>query len=348
MNRNSRPQTTDGRGLYRWLLARLVTLTWAYGTVLGSWLVMRFVLGDFSWWSFALNSLLLYAFAPLPAVLVVAVLSRRRQVWAILIMSAAVWAWQWGGLFLPGAPIVQAGGPALSVMAYNVLGSNVETEAVLATIRQANADVVALQELNLENAAVIARELQAEYPHQVLNPARGVTGAGVISRFPFRLTGESLPDRAWVSEPHILELEVAGRSVTLVRFHAIANPGNYAPRERQARQLAEYARAHTGPLIVVGDLNVTDQNSAYDLLARELRDAWREVGWGFGHTFPGADQLVSPGSSRPVLGGVSVPQWLVRIDYVFHSDELAALDARLGQFDGMSDHRPVIATLALR
>lgn len=327
-------------------MARLVTLSWVYGTVLGLWLLMRFVLGDFAWWSFALNAMLLYAFLPLPGVLPVAMLSQRREVWAIFAAGVAVWAWQWGGLFLPGTPAAPSSSPTLSVMSYNVLGSNFETEAVLATIRRAGADVVALQELNPENAKAIARELRAEYPYQVLNPMPGVTGAGVISRYPFRATGESLPDPAWVSEPHILELDVAGRPVKLVRFHAIANPGTYALRERQARLLAEYAHTHAGPLIVVGDLNATDQNVAYTILRRELRDAWREAGWGFGHTFPG-EPTGAVGGSRPVLAGIPAPLWLVRIDFVFHSDELLALDARLGPYDGFSDHRPVIAEFSL-
>lgn len=159
---------THRRSLSAWLMARLVTLSWVCSTVLGLWLLMRFVFGDFSWWSFALNAMLLYAFLPLPGVLPVAMLSQRREVWGIFVAGVAVWAWQWGGLFLPGTPAAPSSSPTLSVMSYNVLGYNFETEAVLATIRRAGADVVALQELNPENAEAIARELWAEYPYQAL------------------------------------------------------------------------------------------------------------------------------------------------------------------------------------
>jgi endonuclease/exonuclease/phosphatase (EEP) superfamily protein YafD len=37
----------------------------------------------------------------------------------------------------------------------------------------------------------------------------------------------------------------------------------------------------------------------------------------------------------------------VRIDYVFYSSHWRAAAARLGPWDGGSDHRPVVAELAL-
>ncbi len=332
----------------QWLKARLVTLCWAYGTVLGLWLVGRAVLGDFSWWAFAINAFLLYAFLPVPGVLAVAGWSRRAEVWAIGAAAGLVWAGGWGGLWLPGAPAAAAPEATATVMAYNVLGYNLNTPAVLEVLREADADVVALQELNLENGAAIARELAAEYPHQWLEPQAGVGGGGLISRLPFeRLDSGLLAEMGWVSPPMVVRLTVAGRPVTLVRFHAYANPGFWREREIQAGLLARFAREAEGPLVVVGDLNATDQNAAYGLLARELRDAWREAGWGFGHTFPG-EPTAAVGGSRPVLMGVPVPLWLVRIDFVFHSAHWAALDARLGPYDGASDHRPLIATLGLK
>jgi hypothetical protein len=73
-----------------------------------------------------------------------------------------------------------------------------------------------------------------------------------------------------------------------------------------------------------------------------LHDAWREEGFGLGHTFPGSD---IPGSSRPNFGSWYVPQWLARIDYIFYSTHWEALEARLARVDGVSDHRGVVAIL---
>ena len=87
-----------------------------------------------------------------------------------------------------------------------------------------------------------------------------------------------------------------------------------------------------GPLIVIGDFNLTDQQSIYAPLTRHLRDSHRESGWGMGFTFTRFRRL-------------GLPMW--RIDYVFHSSDLVALSSTMGDFGG-SDHRPVIAKLAFR
>lgn len=329
----------------QWILARLVTLSWVYGTLLAALLFIRFVLGDFTWWAFALNAMLVYAFLPVPVIFVIALLTRRRDVWAVFAVGALIWLVMWGWLFLPRVPAAQAGGPTLSVMSYNLLGFNFNTEATMSVIRASNADVIALQELNPENAEAIVRELGDVYPYRWLDPQPSVVGGGLISRLPFeRLEAGALDRIDWVSIPMAVRLDVSGQPVTLVRFHAFAGPGSVAAREQQARLLAEYAEAHSGPLVFVGDLNATDQNVAYGLIARTMRDAWREAGWGLGNTFPG-EPTAEVGGSRPVVAGVPVPLWLVRIDFVFHSDDLRTLEARLGPYDGASDHRPVIATL---
>ena len=38
----------------------------------------------------------------------------------------------------------------------------------------------------------------------------------------------------------------------------------------------------------------------------------------------------------------------MRIDYVFHTGDLAAIAAHTAQFDGMSDHRGVVGAMHLR
>jgi vancomycin resistance protein VanJ len=344
----SRQRTLSG------LLRSLSLLTWAYGIILAGFLLIRFALGDRTWWSFALNSLLLYAFLPMPFVFIVAWLTRRREIWLIGVAGVAAWAWLWGGLFLPRWQETLPGETSIRLMTYNLLGHNTHAAETIATIRQARPDVVALQELNLNQGVAVARELKSEFPYQWLEPQAGVAGCGLISRFPIdRLDAGILDKVPWFSTPMVARLDVRGRDVTLVHFHAYSGPRWKDIREVQAWHLGRFAQEHlargSGRLIVMGDLNATDQNRAYALiLAAGLKDAWREAGWGFGHTFPGADDSTTPGSSRPRFFGIPVPRWLVRIDYIFHSDDLDAVDAELGSFDGHSDHRPVVAELKLK
>ena len=110
------------------------------------------------------------------------------------------------------------------------------------------------------------------------------------------------------------------------------------------RDLVAYALAQPEPLVLLGDLNATEQNIAYRIVAGPLGDAWLSGGWGMGHTFPGD---TTSGSNRRRLGDVRIPMWLLRLDYIFYSEEWQVEDAWIGPWSGVSDHRPVVARLAL-
>jgi endonuclease/exonuclease/phosphatase (EEP) superfamily protein YafD len=108
--------------------------------------------------------------------------------------------------------------------------------------------------------------------------------------------------------------------------------------EGQVTELLDrHVRPVTGSQLVTGDFNQTEWSRPYAMLADLLRDSFKEAGRGFGHTFPSAIEV----SGREV----SLP--LVRIDYVFHTPDLAALGARLAP-NGGSDHVPVVADLGFR
>jgi vancomycin resistance protein VanJ len=88
----------------------------------------------------------------------------------------------------------------------------------------------------------------------------------------------------------------------------------------------------------MGDLNATPTHQVYHLLSAHLSDAFREAGWGLGHTYP---------ASGEPLWGVRQFRRLVRIDHIFHSEQWRAEAAWVGEWDGSSDHLPVIAQLKL-
>jgi vancomycin resistance protein VanJ len=351
-------------GTRGWITARLVTLARVYFTWLFAWAILQFF-GDRWWWLFLANTFAAYLFVPLPAVLAIAFLARRRETWIGFALALALGAYLYGGLFLPKGLVrtvfsrAHADAPTLTVMSYNMLGFNEHPEEVVAAIRAADADVVAMQELNPAIAEAIQRELGKVYPYRALDPQQGVTGSGAISRYPLYPSGETLPGE-WVGTPQVLTMDWQGQTVMLLNFHtmpttlgsrdlrAIAATIERSVREReqQAQAIVDWVSAHPGPIIVLTDFNAGDQSDAYALVTDVLIDAWREGGWGLGHTFPGA---ASAGSSRPAVSGVPiVPKWLVRIDYVFYSEHWRALSARIGPWDGISDHRPVMATLILR
>jgi endonuclease/exonuclease/phosphatase (EEP) superfamily protein YafD len=334
----------------RWLTAA----SWVYFTGLFGWAALYFLSGDRFGVMALLNTFAPYFFSPLPLALALAAWTKRRELWVGALVGAAIFVWLWGGLFIPKTRPAQAGGPTLKVMTYNALGMQPFTDPAVDVIRAENADIVFLQELNTYLAKAIRNELADEYPYQFLDPVDGVTGMGTISKLPLQPAGDGLP-LDWVGTPQLFSLDWNGGRVTLINFHmwpaGLGTPGaieyNYRTREAQAAALADYARAAStrGPVIAAGDANTTDLSDAYKIVTHTLTDSWREAGFGFGQTFPGSD---IPGSSRPRLAGWPVPQWLVRIDYVFHSTHWEAVEAHTAKFDGVSDHRGVVVTLAVK
>lgn len=304
------------------------------------WCAARWYWGDRWWWLFALNVFALYLFLPLVPLVLAAIITRYRPLLATTVLVAAL-----GGITVaPGIPLglprEVPGGPSITVLTYNLYGIKECVPCAIATIRAANADLVAIQELTPRVAEAIVRDLGTEYPYRVLDPEPGVLGMGTISRFPLRERGETLPG-SWFAQPQVLMLDFAGQQVTVLNVHPVATALMAGPameesirsREAQARVIAAFAAAHEGPLLAPGDYNTTNLTAAYAILSGPLRDSWREAGRGPGHTFPG-------GADYPV-------NWLLRIDYILHSPHWTAADVRVLGWDESSDHRPLLATLVL-
>ncbi len=138
--------------------------------------------------------------------------------------------------------------------------------------------------------------------------------------------------------------------IALVKRCLIAAPEiaeqSIRQREEQSHRIVDFVGAHTTqPIIVTGDFNMTDQNVSYNFVAGVLRDSWREAGLGLGHTFPSNNLNARPTFN---VAGLYPMMWLVRIDYIFHSAHWHAVSADLGNWDGQSDHRPVIVKLLLK
>jgi len=325
----------------------LVNLARLYLLGLCAWLALYLLTGERLLVIALLDNVVVYLFLPLPLILMVTTYARRWELWAGTLLGMVTFAWFWGHLFLP-PPSPPPAQDTLTVLTYNVLGLHEFNSPVVETIGYENPDVVFLQELNPSLVQVLESELATEYPHMVLDPQVGVSGMGVLSRYPLHHNPHEL-SLDWIGAPQELVLDWNGREIALVNFHmqsstmgGLASYGlDNDKRTHQAQALAEFASV-AGPLIAAGDANSSPLTAAYRILRRALVDCWQAAGFGLGHTFPGSD---IPGSMRPRLAGIPVPQWLARIDYIFHSTHLRAVAARTARFDGVSDHRGVVAVL---
>lgn len=345
-------------GLARPVRAGLLALALLYAAGLLAWAVLHPLFGDRWWWLYYANAFALYLFLPLLLLLPLALWLRDRALLACAALACAIGLWAFGGLLLPriGGP-AEPSAPRLTVLSSNVFGFNESYADVERALREADADVLALQELNPRMAEHLTRALGDRYPHRVLAPLDGVCGIGVYARYPLSVLEREMPSEHWCGGPQLLEMDFAGERVTLMNIHALP-PGDPSDgdaiewrareRERQARMLADYAaeREAVGPVIVLGDLNATQRQRAYRILAERLDDAWLQGGTGPGHTWPGPGALdVFPSDALRFLR--HAPRWLMRIDMIFVSRRWSTERAWTGPWDGHSDHRPVGAVLRL-
>jgi endonuclease/exonuclease/phosphatase (EEP) superfamily protein YafD len=109
-------------------------------------------------------------------------------------------------------------------------------------------------------------------------------------------------------------------------------------RQEQIELIFSMVEGQPEPLILMGDFNSAPMSDLYQTITDRYADAFTKAGWGLGHTWPAEDGE---------WYHIPHPARLVRIDYVFHSDEWRAEEAWVAEWDGASDHHAVVARLRL-
>ncbi len=121
-----------------------------------------------------------------------------------------------------------------------------------------------------------------------------------------------------------------GRFVVPASFHA----------ERRLREVHHFCAmldATEGPVLAMGDFNMTERSEDHALIAQRLTDAYEMIGRGLGHTFPAW-------LTFPI--GLPLPFPALRRDHIWHSAHFRAVSARIGPSAG-SDHHSMIVRLAV-
>lgn len=323
--------------LKRLAIAGVNLLTPLHAGLIVTYFALRWLGGGDLWFVDALGYVLPWLFAPLVALLPAVLLRRSLLLLALVAAPTALFLLTYGHLYLPHWP-VRAAGPTFTVMTYNVLYRNSDADGIAAAIEAHAPDFFGLRELEPPVVQALESRFADRYPYRRVEP-----GCGFFSRYPIlEYEAFRLDEGHWAQQClldidgyQVTVLSVHPRSPPLRGFHPfglpLGIPTGFANQGRDAdvRDLLSRLEGMDGPLVLIGDFNLTDQQSLYAVLTRHLRDAHRESGWGMGFTF----------TRFPRLG---LPAW--RIDYVFHSPDLVPLSTTVGDYGG-SDHRPVIARL---
>jgi endonuclease/exonuclease/phosphatase (EEP) superfamily protein YafD len=257
-----------------------------------------------------------------------AVTSRRRSRLATACLVIAVGANLWAILpyWLPVTTATATTGDRLTIVSLNLLVNNPDKASAIAYLRQHDADVVVLLEVDDGWADAIAA-LEPLYPYRVVEPHHDPFGLAVLSKLP--LTEPRIVELAGGSPAIITGLPVGKAGCLLMAAHPLApiSADWSARRDAQLAAMGELARAESRPVIVAGDLNTTPWGYGFRKLAapRGLRDSCL---------------------GRGVQSTWHARHWAPRIpiDHVVVSPDIGVESRTVGPNVG-SDHLPVEATL---
>lgn len=327
--------------VYRANLRRLSgALLDTYGIVLTALIFLWILIGESTWPVQMLISLMPGILIPALLLGGLGILLRRKRLILSVIVPVLTFIILYGSFLLPRTTADAPSG-SLRVMTFNTHTEELNLAELAALIRAADADIVALQELNEATAAYFADELIAEYPHQVSETnGRSVLGRGILSRY--RILHDSLAFDG--DRPVHLRAEIDFRGERIALYNIHLSPPNWGisfdgfHRRSNAQVVIESAKKENLPLILLGDFNSTDQTADYRLFAERYSDAFRQVGRGLGPTFPDFGSFGFPYFLLPLT---------MRLDYVFYSGHFSAYEALAWPDSAASDHRPVVALLSL-
>ncbi len=208
----------------------------------------------------------------------------------------------------------------------NLWARNRDVDAVIRSVKAADADIVVLIELGDASAARLDEILEG-YPHRVttvrVDRPSGAAQSAIASRYPVEELWKfpkGLHLVGAVVETPIGRLNVLGAHLT--------RPWPFQFQYGQINQverLAGYRKTLSGPVIVAGDFNSVSS-------ARIGRQMQAETGLIPAPGWPGTWPALAPSA----LG--------VTIDQVWRSPDLAFVSRRLGAPTG-SDHRPVVTEI---
>ncbi len=235
----------------------------------------------------------------------------------------------------------------LTAITWNVEvgGDRVAIQSVLAA---GPADLVALVEFN-DTWLAQDPAVTAHYPYRVRRPGNPVDGLVLLSRYPIQASGFVPGTAEDAAGPRAIWADVAMPGGAAVRVVA-AHPPNaalwggsqarvYDSRRRDVEIQAIHAflaptLAQGGPLLLLGDFNVTEREPAYADLSAGLINAQQAAGRGWGRTW------------RPDRVKRWVPP-LIRIDYLLTSPTVRPLTVTVDCTLRGSDHCLVAGRFAL-
>jgi endonuclease/exonuclease/phosphatase (EEP) superfamily protein YafD len=232
-----------------------------------------------------------------------------------------------------GDALAEATGPRLRVLSANLLAGQADPAAVVALVRDHDIDLLAVQELTPEEVQRLdAAGLAGLLPNRVIDPAPGVVGSGIFTRYRLRDNGVRVNPRGFRQSSAMLFIPGTDYVAVESVHPSPPSPARFTPQWRQG--LTGQPRPNEDGVlhVLLGDFNATlDHDVIRDLLAKGYRDAAAVTGDGLAGTWGPYD-------------GDPIPP--VAIDHVLADGRVGVRDFSVHAVAG-SDHRAILADLVL-
>ncbi|MDQ3444109.1 MAG: endonuclease/exonuclease/phosphatase family protein [Chloroflexota bacterium] len=236
----------------------------------------------------------------------------------------------------------------ITVMTINVGNGLAPDVQVLRALRESDADIIGIEELNRRQARVLEEGLADAYPFSAFF-GDSYEGRGLLSRFPLMSANlvHFIPDR-----PDVLAtIDTGPLLLTVIVGHPrpqIMRRGRVMFQTASLRQILGLARLaqQQPPAVLMGDFNMSPRHPGYGRFRKlGLTDAFAVAGSGRGLTFPLRLGVVGIGSGRERRRKIPVIP-VKRFDHIWHTPDLVAERAWIGP-DAGSDHASVMARILL-
>ena len=235
-------------------------------------------------------------------------------------------------------------GPHFTIMTYNVNWGAPRADLAIQAIRNADADIVCLQETTPGWASHIRSTLSQSYPSMEFRQSESRTAGGLafLSKRPGREVAYLRSDTEWF-DGWIVAFDTPAGPVQVLNVHlqppvndagSFGASGYLTTGDNRQREIERFFRRRQDgiPMLVAGDLNETERGRAL---------AWLQA-QGMANALPQFDR--STPTWRWAWGPVTLRR---RMDHIIYSSDLHCYSAQVIPA-GASDHLPVVAVLGGR
>ncbi|NQZ07638.1 MAG: endonuclease/exonuclease/phosphatase family protein [Algicola sp.] len=229
--------------------------------------------------------------------------------------------------YFTAGPVKQSDKQRLKLIQSNVNSANQDHQKVIELVKTEQPDIFVAQEVNRRWVNQL-KAIETLLPYKIVQPRSDNFGIALYSKYPLDKAQVIYLGKANVPSIEV-QLSLNQKPLTILATHPLPPIGAkyYALRNDQFDALVGAVKTTHGPLVLIGDLNVTVWSNSYQKLIDKSGLVNARQGFGLLPSWPSL-----------------LPFAMIPIDHCLMSGEFTVIDIQTGPDVG-SDHLPLIVEL---